>query len=71
LPEGVRGEYGLRWGPFERAIAAWLVAGWRAWRPILPPSFRQMPQALVADRRIATASHGVNPPPTPSGQAPQ
>jgi len=71
LPERVRGEYGLRWGPFERAIAAWLVAGWRAWRPILPASFRQMPQALAADRRIATASHGVSPPPAPSAEAPQ
>lgn len=56
LPDGVRAEYGLRWGPCERAIAAWLVAGWRAWRPILPASFRQMPQALAADRRIAAAS---------------
>lgn len=56
LPDGVRGEYGLRWGPFEQAIAAWLVVGWRAWRPILPPSFREMPQALAADRRIASAS---------------
>jgi uncharacterized protein (DUF2236 family) len=71
LPEGVRREYGLRWGPFERAIAAWLVAGWRAWRPILPPSFRQMPQALAADRRIALVPHGVSLPPTPSAEARQ
>jgi uncharacterized protein (DUF2236 family) len=56
LPEGVRDDYGLSWGPFQRTIAAWLVAGWRAWRPILPPSFRQMPQALAADRRIASAT---------------
>ena len=71
LPEGVREEYGLRWGPLERAIAAWLVAGWRAWRPILPASFRQMPQALAADRRIATASRGVSLSPTRSAEAPQ
>jgi uncharacterized protein (DUF2236 family) len=56
LPHGVRSEYGLRWGPFEQAIAGWLVLGWRAWRPILPTSFRQMPQALAADRRIESAS---------------
>lgn len=56
LPESVRHDYDLNWGPFQRAIAAWLVAGWRAWRPILPPSFRQMPQALAADRRIASAT---------------
>jgi uncharacterized protein (DUF2236 family) len=52
LPAGVRAEYGLPWGPLERLIAAWLVAGWRAWRPILPRSFRQMPHALAADRRV-------------------
>jgi uncharacterized protein (DUF2236 family) len=54
LPETVRSDYGLKWGPLERTVAAWLVAGWRAWRPILPPSFRQMPHALAADRRVAT-----------------
>lgn len=55
LPETVRREYRLRWGPLERTVSAWLVAGWRAWRPVLPEGFRQMPQALAADRRIATA----------------
>jgi uncharacterized protein (DUF2236 family) len=53
LPDSVRTDYGLRWGLRERAVAAWLVAGWRAWRPILPASFRQMPHALAADRRIS------------------
>jgi uncharacterized protein (DUF2236 family) len=79
LPDGVRTEYGLRWGLFERAVAAWLVAGWRAWRPILPPSFRQMPHALAADRRIATAVRAATwmpesslaPSGTASGRAPQ
>ena len=52
LPPSIRDAYGLRWGPFERAISGWLVAGWRAWRPILPRSIRQMPQAQAADRRI-------------------
>jgi uncharacterized protein (DUF2236 family) len=56
LPAGIRAEYGLPWGPLERAIAAWLVFGWRAWRPILPQSFRQMPHALAADRRIEAAA---------------
>ena len=53
LAAGV-GARGLRpaWGPRERLVSAWLVAGWRAWRPILPRSFRQMPQALAADRRM-------------------
>ncbi len=52
LPLAVREAYGLRWGLKERLVSAWLVGTWRAWRPILPVSFRQMPQALAADRRI-------------------
>ena len=52
LPPAIREGYGLPWGPFERAVAGWLVTGWRAWNPLLPPSFRQMPQALAADRRV-------------------
>ena len=53
LPDSVREEYGLRWGPRERLVSRWLVATWRAWRPWLPPGFRQMPQALAADARMA------------------
>jgi uncharacterized protein (DUF2236 family) len=52
LPASVRDGYGLSWGARERVISAWLVATWRAWRPLLPASFRQMPKALAADRRI-------------------
>ncbi len=52
LPATVRVEYGLRWGWPERAVAGWLVAGWRAWRPLLPAGFRQMPQSLAADARL-------------------
>jgi uncharacterized protein (DUF2236 family) len=51
LPASVRADYGLTWGTRERLVSNWLVAGWRAWRPQLPMSFRQMPQALAADRR--------------------
>jgi uncharacterized protein (DUF2236 family) len=53
LPESIRAAYGFRWGPLERAVSGWLVAAWRAWNPVLPASFRQMPQALAAQRRIA------------------
>ena len=53
LPPYVRDAYGFRWGPLERAVSGWLVTCWRAWRPWLPEDFRQMPQALVADRRLA------------------
>ena len=52
LPASVREDYGVRWGARERLVSAWLIAGWRAWRPILPASFRQMPKALAADRRM-------------------
>jgi len=56
LPEPVREAYGFRWGPFERAVSTWLVASWRAWNPVLPASFRRMPQAIAAERRIGAAS---------------
>jgi len=53
LPASVRADYGLYWGARERLVSAWLVAGWRAWRPVLPASFRQMPRARAADVRMA------------------
>ena len=53
LPPAVREAYGFRWGLLERGVSSWLVSGWRAWRPRLPSDFRQMPQALAADRRLA------------------
>jgi uncharacterized protein (DUF2236 family) len=53
LPASVRAEYGFRWGRLEQAASTWLVAAWRFWRPLLPTTFRQMPQALAADRRLA------------------
>jgi uncharacterized protein (DUF2236 family) len=56
LPVAVREAYGFRWGPLERAVSAWLVTAWRAWNALLPPPFREMPQALAADRRLAGVS---------------
>jgi uncharacterized protein (DUF2236 family) len=52
LPPSVRDDYGFRWGALERAVSAWLVAGWRGWRPFFPTWLRQVPQALAADRRV-------------------
>jgi uncharacterized protein (DUF2236 family) len=52
LPARVREGYSLHWGLRQRLVSAWLVATWAAWRPALPASFRQMPQALRADRRV-------------------
>jgi uncharacterized protein (DUF2236 family) len=53
LPATVREEYGLAWGTRERLVSRWLLASWRAWRPLLPESFRQIPKARAADRRVA------------------
>jgi uncharacterized protein (DUF2236 family) len=58
LPAVVRDGYGLRWGPLERAVSAWLVAGWRGWRPLLPSAFRSMPQALAAEARVGARGIG-------------
>ncbi len=58
LPPTIREQYGLRWGLRERLVADWLVAGWRLWNPRLPAGFRQMPQALAADRRIRSVVLG-------------
>ncbi len=63
LPPVVREAYGLGWGPWERAVSRWLVMTWRAWTTVLPAGFRQMPQALAADRRVAAAGE-----PAPQGQ---
>jgi uncharacterized protein (DUF2236 family) len=52
LPASVRDAYGFAWGRREQAVSAWLVAAWRAWNPVLPAAFRQMPQALAADKRV-------------------
>jgi uncharacterized protein (DUF2236 family) len=56
LPPSIREAYGFDWGWRERAVDAWLVAAWRAWNPVLPAAFRQMPQALAADRRVGDGS---------------
>jgi len=53
LPVRVREELGLSWGPVHRAVSAWLVGGFRLWRPIVPISLRWMPRARAADRRVA------------------
>ena len=55
LPERIRDDYALDWGLRERLVARWLVTGWRAWRPLLPEGFRQMPPARAADRRVVSA----------------
>ena len=56
LPARVRDGYGLPWGLRQRIVAIWLVSTWQAWRPMLPQSFRQMPQAIRADRRVGAGT---------------
>ena len=58
LPASVREGYELQWGLRQKVVSTWLVATWAAWRPMLPPSFRQMPQALSADRRVGAGPQG-------------
>ncbi|HXG26785.1 MAG TPA: oxygenase MpaB family protein [Candidatus Binatia bacterium] len=60
LPASVREGFGFPWGLRRRAVAAWLVAAWSAWRPVLPPDFRQMPQALRAERRVGAGAGARN-----------
>jgi uncharacterized protein (DUF2236 family) len=55
LPDALRQELGLSWGPVERALDAWLVTMWRAWRPLFPPAVRWFPQALAAYARVGVA----------------
>ncbi len=54
LPPRIRLGYELSWGIRQRAVSAWLTAGYRAWRPLLPVGLRTMPWALSADVRLAT-----------------
>ena len=61
LPARIRTEYGLPWDPFRRAVSSWLVASWRGWNAVLPASFREMPQARAADRRLSGRGAGSGP----------
>jgi len=63
LPEPIRRGYGFRWGAREQLVSGWLVGAWRAWRPLLPVAFRQMPQAQAADRRIGAGDRSTRPEP--------
>jgi uncharacterized protein (DUF2236 family) len=61
LPEPIRRGYRFRWGAREQLVSGWLVGAWRAWRPLLPAAFRQMPQAQAADRRIRAGDRPTRP----------
>ncbi len=69
LPPPVRDAYGFAWGRRERLVSAWLVAGWRAWRPLIPRTWRQMPKALAADARVAATRQAAEAVTDPQGLA--
>ena len=58
LPASIRAGYGIPWTPWRRLVSAWLVAGFRIWRPRFPTAIRWMPQARAADRRVALIPDG-------------
>lgn len=58
LPPPVREEYAIPWSRAQRLGAKALLAGFKAWRPLLPAGLRQMPRAIAADRRIQRAVAG-------------
>ncbi|MFI5261938.1 MAG: oxygenase MpaB family protein [Candidatus Limnocylindrales bacterium] len=63
LPDRIRAEYDVPWGPGRARLAAGLHAGVHLWVRLLPPVWRAMPQARAADRRAAgrTSSTGATP----------
>ncbi len=61
LPERLREDFGISWGPRRAAGAAALDRTVRLWVRIVPSSWRAMPHARAADRRagtVATVSAG-------------
>jgi len=54
LPPDLRDEFGIHWSGERRIVADRLLRSWQAWRPLLPPAFRQFGIASAADRRVAT-----------------
>jgi uncharacterized protein (DUF2236 family) len=66
LPGRVRDEYGIPRGAGRDLVAAWLRRGFGWWGHALPPSWRAMPQARAADRRVARSGRGDSP--TSTGQ---
>ncbi len=55
LPGRVREEYGIPWGPGRAAVSTWLRSAFGLWAHRLPRSWRAMPQARAADRRMQAA----------------
>lgn len=55
LPERLREEFGIGWGPLRERGAQWLGLAVRGWTTVVPAGLRQMPQAGAAFRRAGRA----------------
>jgi uncharacterized protein (DUF2236 family) len=55
LPDRIRAEYGIPWGPGRRLAAGSAGRAVRGWTAIVPPDWRAMPPARNAARRVALA----------------
>ncbi len=53
LPDRLRRDFGLPWGPGREAAARAIGTGVRAWTTVVPADLRSMPQARRAFRRAA------------------
>ncbi len=52
LPDRIRSAYGITWGPVRAGISRVAERGLRIWTGLVPGSWRAMPQARAADRRV-------------------
>jgi uncharacterized protein (DUF2236 family) len=64
LPERLRAELGLGWGPYRGRLLGGSAAVVRTALPLLPGLLRELPPARSADRRVRAARR-VSPPPAP------
>lgn len=55
LPPRMRDDFGIPWSPARAALARASRVGLRAWVRLMPPSWRAMPQARTAERRVRAA----------------
>ena len=55
LPTTIREDYGIPWSARRAALAGALGAGLRVWVRLTPRSWRAMPPARAAERRVATS----------------
>ncbi len=58
LPERIRAGFGLPWGSRREALAGVAAVGLRTWVGLMPRSWRAMPQARAAERRVRRERQG-------------